>query len=79
MKHIKAKSVKEGVDCADFADRRLIYLLKNRPPVIDPVSGHKKGRKVQMVKLKLLENIQTASRKQPTLVGTSFYFIRMYV
>lgn len=32
-----------------------------------------------MVKLKPLENVQTASRKQPTLVGTSFYFIRMYV
>lgn len=32
-----------------------------------------------MVKLKLLENVQTASRKQPTLVETSFYFIRMYV
>lgn len=38
MKHIKAKSVKEGVDCADFADRRLIHLLKqgacNRIPFL---------------------------------------------
>lgn len=32
-----------------------------------------------MVKLKPLENVQTASRKHPTLVGTNFYFIRMYV
>ena len=70
MKHIKAKSVKEGVDYADFADRRLIPLLK-QGTLIYPISGHKK---VQMVKLKPLENAQTASCKQPTLGETSFLF-----
>ena len=32
-----------------------------------------------MVKLKPLDNVQTTSHKQPTLVGMSFYCIRTYV